>query len=95
MNKEEAKEYIKAIRDGLHETGKDSPYRDALIPKMKAACDFVLDEMDQKLPVGRWVKEDNATSYCSECGELIFTVQNWFKYCPQCGTRMNGKGDKS
>lgn len=35
MDNKEAKIYIKAIEASLHETGKDSPYRDELIPKMK------------------------------------------------------------
>ena len=38
---------------------------------------------------GHWIEECDGTSRCNECGSSIFTVQNWFNYCPNCGARMN------
>lgn len=48
MEIKEAIIYIKAIEKGLYETGKDSPYRDALIPKMKEACNVVVKELEKR-----------------------------------------------
>ena len=33
------------MRDGLHETGKDFPYRDKCIPYMKEACDMAIEAL--------------------------------------------------
>lgn len=34
-----------AMRDGLHETGKDFPYRDECIPYMKEACNMGIEAL--------------------------------------------------
>ena len=39
ISDEDAIKYLQAIKDGLHETGCDHPYKDAMIPLMKAAID--------------------------------------------------------
>lgn len=36
------------MRDGLHETGKDFPYRDECIPYMKEACDKAIEALRQQ-----------------------------------------------
>ena len=36
---EQAINYLQAIKNGLYETGSDHPYKDAMIPLMKAAID--------------------------------------------------------
>lgn len=46
MTLEEAKKMLKAMRDGLHETGKDFPYRDECIPYMKEACNMGIKALD-------------------------------------------------
>lgn len=35
-----------AIKAGLKETGKDHPYRDALIPLMKESCDMAIEALE-------------------------------------------------
>lgn len=48
MTREEAKIFIEGIRDGLHETGKDYPYRDDMIPLMKESCDVAIKALEQE-----------------------------------------------
>ena len=47
---------------------------------------------EPKTNIGYWVKEDDIITHCSECGQRIMTCQDWFEYCPKCGTRMTDKG---
>lgn len=37
-----------------------------------------------------WVDsgEDDPECYCKKCGQEIFKVQKWFKFCPTCGRRV-------
>lgn len=42
MTREEAIKMIKAIKNGLHETGKDFPYRDEIIPIAKEALEMAI-----------------------------------------------------
>lgn len=48
MTREEAIVMQKAIRDNLHETGKDYPYRDDMIPLMKESCDIAIKSLEQE-----------------------------------------------
>lgn len=45
MTEKEAITFLDAIKRGLHQTGKDHPYRDDLIPKMKEALCIAIEEM--------------------------------------------------
>lgn len=45
MTEKEAIVFLGAIKRGLHQTGKDHPYRDDLIPKMKEALCIAIEEM--------------------------------------------------
>ena len=45
MTEKEAIVFLDAIKRGLHQTGKDHPYRDDLIPKMKEALCIAIEEM--------------------------------------------------
>lgn len=45
MTGDEAIVFLEAIKRGLHQTGKDHPYRDDLIPKMKEALCIAIEEM--------------------------------------------------
>lgn len=47
MTREEAIVMQKAMRDNLHETGKDYPYRDDMIPLMKESCDIAIKALEQ------------------------------------------------
>jgi hypothetical protein len=47
MTREEAITMLANMRDGLHETGKDFPYRDKCIPYMKEACDMAIEALKQ------------------------------------------------
>lgn len=46
MTLKEATVYQEAICAGLHETGKDSPYRDDMIPKMKESCELAIRSLE-------------------------------------------------
>lgn len=48
MTREEVIEMLKAMRNGLHETGKDFPYRDECIPYMKEACNIAIKALEQE-----------------------------------------------
>jgi hypothetical protein len=45
MTREEVIVFLEAIKRGLHQTGKDHPYRDDLIPKMKEALCIAIEEL--------------------------------------------------
>jgi len=47
MTQKEAIKMQEAIKAGLKETGKDHPYRDALIPLMKESCDMAIKALEQ------------------------------------------------
>jgi len=51
MTNKEAIKMQEAIKAGLKETGKDHPYRDALIPLMKESCDMAIKalELEQRI----------------------------------------------
>lgn len=48
MTREEAIKLIKALKNGLHETGKDFPYRDEIIPVAKQALDTAIKALEQE-----------------------------------------------
>lgn len=48
MTNEEAIKMIKAIKNGLHETGKDFPYRDEIIPIAKEALDMAIQALKEQ-----------------------------------------------
>ena len=48
MTKEYAIEMIKAIKNGLHETGKDFPYRDEIIPIAKEALEMAITALERE-----------------------------------------------
>lgn len=48
MTREEAIVMQKAMRDNLHETGKDYPYRDDMIPLMKESCDIAIKTLERE-----------------------------------------------
>lgn len=87
MTREEAIKFMKAMKRGLKSTGKDYPYRDEYIPKMKEACGMAIKALEQEPKTGHWID-----GVCSECGyigdEEVFGGK--FKYCPNCGAKMVG-----
>ena len=46
MTNKEAIKMQEAIKAGLKETGKDHPYRDALIPPMKESCNMAIEALE-------------------------------------------------
>lgn len=54
----------------------------------------------QKEP-GKWIEEDNGESYfysCSKCGKRFYNLlmemmMGEYRYCPNCGTKMDGVDD--
>lgn len=64
-----------------------------------AGMDFVLNKIDDAPTIeperkkGKWIKMSDADGIfyaCSDCGEWHEEISN---YCPNCGTRMDMKGD--
>lgn len=49
MTEKEAIIFLEAIKRGLHQTGKDHPYRDDFIPKMKEALDVAIKLLKAEL----------------------------------------------
>ena len=56
MTGEEAIKFMKAIIRGLKSTGKDYPYRDEYIPKMKEACGMAIKALEE-----RWIPVSERT----------------------------------
>lgn len=47
----------------------------------------------QPVKHGEWVSEWERNCYkCSEC-ECMYTMNYKYKYCPNCGTRMDGDAE--
>jgi hypothetical protein len=65
MTREETITMLANMRDGLHETGKDFPYRDKCIPYMKEACDMAIEALKQE------PREDEVILTKKEYGELV------------------------
>ena len=50
---------------------------------------------------GKWIDEGQYADFfphhawrCSECGEHVIEIDTpWYKYCPNCGTRMDEERD--
>ena len=55
MTREESIAYIKAIKNGLHETGKDFPYRDEIIPVAKEALDMAIKALSSSEKPNKWI----------------------------------------
>jgi predicted RNA-binding Zn-ribbon protein involved in translation (DUF1610 family) len=70
MTREYAVEMIKAIKNGLHETGKDFPYRDEIIPIAKEALDMAITELKQK-PCDDAISRQNATAQCFQAMKIV------------------------
>lgn len=65
-------------------------------------CDEVIDAPAADVaPVvhGKWI-EDHDYLKCPECGVMVkwdftfFDIGNW-NYCPNCGAKMDGKGEEA
>jgi hypothetical protein len=65
MTREETITMLANMRDGLHETGKDFPYRDKCIPYMKEACDMAIEALKQE------PREDEVILTKKEYRELV------------------------
>lgn len=95
MDKELAISLIEALKNGLHETGKDFPYRDEVIPPSKEALDIGIkylkeailpDEIKQK--TGHWIDLDEKSAVCSCCyrNNLLYG-----DFCKWCGAKMKSE----
>ena len=79
MTREEAIAYIKAIKNGLHETGKDFPYRDEIIPVAKEALDMAIKSLEQE-PCGNAVSREAVEDAIAETivnGESLGYAVAW------------------
>jgi hypothetical protein len=79
MTEKEAIVFLEAIKRGLHQTGKDHPYRDDLIPKMKEALFIAIEALERMTPkkVGGY--------RCPECNG---DVECRIRFCPHCGQAL-------
>ena len=66
-----------AIKAGLKETGKDHPYRDAIIPRMKESCDMAIKALEKQT-----LKKPKRIITCKEIDGNFRCV------CPSCGWIM-------
>lgn len=73
MTNQEAINLQEAIIAGLHETGKDFPYRDELIPLMKESCEMAIEALKKQIPKEP-IRVDKNGKFDG----------NWVKICPTC-----------
>lgn len=66
MTKEYASEMVRAIKNGLHETGKDFPYRDEVIPVAKDALDMASRALDGISALSKDLKAIDRSSMSKE-----------------------------
>lgn len=62
MTREKAIALLKALKNGLHETGKDFPYRDEVIPPSKEALDMAIKALKQESVIDKIKEEIKALS---------------------------------
>ena len=66
-----------ALMVGLHETGKDFPYRDELIPMMKESCKMAIEALK---------KQSQQENICEKCGKrLSINSNDQSIFCTRCG----------
>lgn len=74
----------------------DNPYPDGVEAVDVRDIDSIPAADVKPVVHGRWEKdvnvwEESPTSYCSCCGQgLADECIPWFKYCSNCGARMDG-----
>jgi hypothetical protein len=95
MTEKEAIVFLEAIKRGLHQTGKDHPYRDDLIPKMKEALCIAIEALERMTPKkvgyaarldlhnGVWKKVGGYR--CPECNAY---VEHGIHFCQDCGQAL-------
>lgn len=86
MTEKEAIAYIKAIKNGLHETGKDFPYRDEIIPVAKDALEMAIKALEQEpCEVSQGLVKDSQEFSQEPCDDAISrqavldTIDKWVK----------------
>ena len=89
MTREEAIKFMKAMKRGLKSTGKDYPYRDEYIPKMKEACEMAIKALKSVTPQPKQTEKkcsdckhyvtDGHTTFCSlsKVGGCCVNKDNW------------------
>jgi predicted phosphatase len=95
MTKEEVIAFLGAIKHGLHQTGKDHPYRDDLIPKMKEALCIAIKALERLTPkkVGYAARLDLHNGVWKKvggykCPECNGDVECRIRFCPHCGQAL-------
>lgn len=83
MSNKEAIKMQEAIKAGLKETGKDHPYRDALIPLMKESCETAIEALEKQIPKKAELCYEDLI--CPVCGSDV----EWKRYCEECGQRID------
>lgn len=53
-------------------------------------CEYFLDVDAAQAVHGQWNRYGRNLGYCSECGEVVVIR---YRYCPNCGARMDGDPD--
>lgn len=76
MTLDEAIALLIALKNGLHETGKDFPYRDEIIPILKEALDMAIEALEQENSYG-----------C--CGCAFEDIEEWEMPCSKCKRGCN------
>lgn len=99
MDKELAIALLEALKNGLHETGKDFPYRDEVIPPSKEALDMGIKYLKESIQLeeikpktGHWINivNNHGTVIALRCSCCKKSPKHAIKsdFCPNCGTKM-------
>lgn len=98
MTREDAKVFLDNIK--LEELGRAigaSDFYSRLIGYHVQALNMATEALEQKPKTGHWIEQEdfNGDTYydCSECGESFCLIEgtptdNLYKYCPNCGAKM-------
>lgn len=77
MTNQQAIDMQKVLMTGLHETGKNFPYRDSLIPLLKESC---------KMSIEALKKQSQQENICEKCGKRLSVNSNDQSiFCTRCG----------
>lgn len=87
MKKEEL---IKTVQDAVEEA-----YKAGYVEAIAQCLASIADSLERKTKTGHWIDVDETHGKCDRCGAIfeMASPNGEANYCPNCGTRMEGKDD--
>lgn len=81
MTREEAKRTFEDLRE--HKI----TLSDLSVNEQEEICDMAISALSEDNT--EWVDNEvgDLECHCKKCGQEIFKVQKWFKFCPNCGRK--------